>query len=155
MKDKRPNTIDIRNKRASFEYELLDRYTAGIVLYGTEIKSLRGGKGRIAESFCQFKDGELFVINMNIDPYDHTVYFNHAARRERKLLLTRTELRRLDRAVREKGLTVVPLRVFINDRGLAKMEIALARGKKLYDKRESIKDKDIRREADRAVKIKL
>ena len=78
MKDKRPNTIDIRNKRASFEYELLDRYTAGIVLYGTEIKSLRGGKGRIAESFCQFKDGELFVINMNIDPYDHTVYFNHA-----------------------------------------------------------------------------
>ncbi len=155
MKDKRPNTIDIRNKRASFEYELLDRYTAGIVLYGTEIKSLRGGKGRIAESFCQFKDGELFVINMNIDPYDHTVYFNHATRRERKLLLTRTELRRLDRAVREKGLTVVPLRVFINDRGLAKMEIALARGKKLYDKRESIKDKDIRRDADRAVKIKL
>ncbi len=155
MKDKRPNTIDIRNKRASFEYELLDRYTAGIVLYGTEIKSLRGGKGRIAESFCQFKDGELFVINMNIDPYDYTVYFNHAARRERKLLLTRTELRRLDRAVREKGLTVVPLRVFINDRGLAKMEIALARGKKLYDKRESIKDKDIRRDADRAVKIKL
>lgn len=155
MKDKRPNTIDIRNKRASFEYELLDRYTAGIVLYGTEIKSLRGGKGRIAESFCQFKDGELFVINMNIDPYDHTVYFNHAAHRERKLLLTRTELRRLDRAVREKGLTVVPLRVFINDRGLAKMEIALARGKKLYDKRESIKDKDIRRDADRAVKIKL
>ena len=155
MKDKRPNTIDIRNKRASFEYELLDRYTAGIVLYGTEIKSLRGGKGRIAESFCQFKDGELFVINMNIDPYDQTVYFNHAARRERKLLLTRTELRRLDRAVREKGLTVVPLRVFINDRGLAKMEIALARGKKLYDKRESIKDKDIRRDADRAVKIKL
>ena len=155
MKDKRPNTIDIRNKRASFEYELLDRYTAGIVLYGTEIKSLRGGKGRIAESFCQFKDGELFVINMNIDPYDHTVYFNYAARRERKLLLTRTELRRLDRAVREKGLTVVPLRVFINDRGLAKMEIALARGKKLYDKRESIKDKDIRRDADRAVKIKL
>ena len=155
MKSARPNHIDIRNKRAGFEYELLDRYTAGIVLYGTEIKSLRMGKGRIAESFCQFKDGELFVINMNIDQYDHATYFNHAARRERKLLLTRTELRRMDRSVKEKGLTVVPLRLFINDRGLAKMEIALARGKKLYDKRESIKDKDVRRNADRAVKIKL
>ena len=155
MKDKRPNTIDIRNKRASFEYELLDRYTAGIVLYGTEIKSLRGGKGRIAAGFCQFTAGELFGINMRSDSYDQPVSCTHAARRERKLLLTRTELRRLDRAVREKGLTVVPLRVFINDRGLAKMEIALARGKKLYDKRESIKDKDIRRDADRAVKIKL
>lgn len=155
MKSTRPNHIDIRNKRAGFEYELLDRYTAGIVLYGTEIKSLRMGKGRIAESFCQFKDGELFVINMNIDQYDHATYFNHAARRERKLLLTRTELRRMDRSVKEKGLTVVPLRLFINDRGLAKMEIALARGKKLYDKRESIKDKDVRRDADRAVKIKL
>lgn len=155
MKTSNPNRIDIRNKRAGFEYELLDRYTAGIVLYGTEIKSLRAGKGRVAESFCQFKDGELFMINMNIDQYDHATYFNHQARRERKLLLTRTELRRLDRSVREKGLTVVPLRLFINERGLAKMEIALARGKKLYDKREAIKDKDVRRDADRAVKIKL
>ena len=155
MKSKTSHSIDIRNKRAGFEYELLDRNTAGIVLYGTEIKSLRLGKGRIAESFCQLKDGELFVINMNFDQYAHATYFNHQARRERKLLLTRTELRRLDRSVREKGLTVVPLRLFINERGLAKMEVALARGKKLYDKREAIKDKDIRRDADRAVKIRL
>lgn len=151
----RPNNVNIQNKRASFEYELLDRYMAGIVLYGTEIKSLRLGKGRIADSFCQFKDGELFIINMNIDQYDHATYFNHAARRERKLLLTRTELRRLDRAVKEKGLTIVPLKLFINEKGLAKIEIALGRGKKLYDKREAIKDKDVRRDIDRAVKIKL
>ena len=151
----RQNHINIQNKRASFEYELLDRYTAGIVLYGTEIKSLRLGKGRIAESFCQFKDGELFIINMNIDQYDHATYFNHTAKRERKLLLTRTELRQMDRAVKEKGLTIVPLKLFINAAGLAKLEIALARGKKLYDKREAIKDKDLRRDADRSVKIKL
>ena len=151
----RQNHINIQNKRASFEYELLDRYTAGIVLYGTEIKSLRLGKGRIAESFCQFKNGELFIINMNIDQYDHATYFNHTAKRERKLLLTRTELRRMDRAVKEKGLTIVPLKLFINAAGLAKLEIALARGKKLYDKREAIKDKDLRRDADRSVKIKL
>ena len=151
----RPNNVNIQNKRASFEYELLDRYMAGIVLYGTEIKSLRLGQGRIADRFCQFKDGELFIVNMNIDQYDHATYFNHAARRERKLLLTRTELRRLDRAVKEKGLTIVPLKLFINDKGLAKIEIALGRGKKLYDKREAIKDKDVRRDMDRAVKVKL
>ena len=148
MKSK-PSDINIRNKRASFEYELLDRYTAGIVLYGTEIKSLRMGKGRIADSFCQMKDGELFVINMNIDQWDHATYFNHAAKRERKLLLTRTELRRLERSTKEKGLSIVPLRLFITETGLAKLEIALARGKKLYDKRESIKEKDVRRDMDR------
>lgn len=150
MKSK-PSDINIRNKRASFEYELLDRYTAGIVLYGTEIKSLRMGKGRIADSFCQMKDGELFVINMNIDQWDYATYFNHAAKRERKLLLTRTELRRLERSTKEKGLSIVPLRLFITETGLAKLEIALARGKKLYDKRESIKEKDVRRDMDRAM----
>ena len=150
MKSK-PSDINIRNKRASFEYELLDRYTAGIVLYGTEIKSLRMGKGRISDSFCQMKDGELFVINMNIDQWDHATYFNHAAKRERKLLLTRTELRRLERSTKEKGLSIVPLRLFITETGLAKLEIALARGKKLYDKRESIKEKDVRRDMDRAM----
>lgn len=150
MKSK-PSDINIRNKRASFEYELLDRYTAGIVLYGTEIKSLRMGKGRIADSFCQMKDGELFVINMNIDQWDHATYFNHAAKRERKLLLTRTELRRLERSIKEKGLSIVPLRLFITETGLAKLEIALARGKKLYDKRESIKEKDVRRDMDRTM----
>ena len=99
------------------------------------------GKGRIADSFCQMKDGELFVINMNIDQWDHATYFNHAAKRERKLLLTRTELRRLERSTKEKGLSIVPLRLFITETGLAKLEIALARGKKLYDKRESIRKK--------------
>lgn len=150
----RPNNINIQNKRASFEYELLDRYTAGIVLYGTEIKSLRMGKGRIAESFCQMsEDDELFIINMNIDQYSHATYFNHSARRERKLLLTRTELKKLSRAVKDKGLTIVPLRLFINQAGLAKLEIALARGKKLYDKRESIKEKDVKRDLDRLRKM--
>ena len=150
MKSK-PSDINIRNKRASFDYEFLEEYNAGIVLTGTEIKSLRMGKGRIADSFCQMKDGELFVINMNIDQWDHATYFNHAAKRERKLLLTRTELRRLERSTKEKGLSIVPLRLFITETGLAKLEIALARGKKLYDKRESIKEKDVRRDMDRAM----
>ena len=147
------NSVNIRNKRAFFDFEILDKWTAGIVLYGTEIKSLRKGKGRIAESFCQFTDrGELIVVNMYIDEYDHATYFNHVPRRERTLLLQKRELRKLWKATQEKGLTIVPLRVFINDRGLAKMEIALARGKKLYDKRESIKEKDLRRESERNLK---
>ena len=148
MKDKRPNTIDIRNKRASFEYELLDRYTAGIVLYGTEIKSLRGGKGRIAESFCQFKDGELFVINMNIDPYDHTVYFNHAARRERKLLLHKREILKLLTLSQADGYSLIPLRLYLKD-GKVKLELAVAKGKKLYDKRHDIAERDAKRAMDR------
>ncbi|MBR4403314.1 MAG: SsrA-binding protein SmpB [Flavobacteriales bacterium] len=149
----RPNNVNIQNKRASFEYELLDKFTAGIVLCGTEIKSLREGKGRIAESFCQMtEEGELYIINMNIDQYSHATYYNHSARRERKLLLTRTELRRLSRSVKDKGLTIVPLRLFINQAGLAKMEIALARGKKLYDKRETIKERDVKRDLDRLKK---
>ena len=143
------------NRKARHEYFIEDTYECGMALVGTEVKSIRLGKVNIKDSYVKIKNGEAFVVGMHISPYEKGNIFNRDPFRERKLLLTRTELRRLDRAVREKGLTVVPLRVFINDRGLAKMEIALARGKKLYDKRESIKDKDIRRDADRAVKIKL
>lgn len=137
------NTINIRNKKAKFEYEFLDTYVAGIILVGTEIKSIREGKASIAESFCEFnKNGELFVINMTIQEYSHATYFNHQPKSERKLLLQRKELKKLHKEVKNSGLTIVPLQVFINDRGFAKMKIALAKGKKLYDKREVIKDRD-------------
>ncbi|EAQ48610.1 MULTISPECIES: SsrA-binding protein SmpB [Leeuwenhoekiella] len=139
---KQANTINIKNKKARFEYELLDKYTAGIKLAGTEIKSIREGKASIAESFCEFQDNELFVINMTIQEYSHATYFNHNPKNSRKLLLNRRELNKLHKEVRNSGLTIVPLRLFINDRGLAKMQIALAKGKKLYDKREAIKERD-------------
>jgi SsrA-binding protein len=147
------NKINIKNKRARFEYELLDTYTAGIVLAGTEIKSLRSGRASISESFCEFNDrGELFVINMQIDEYSHASHFNHRPKAERKLLLNKRELNKLAKEVKTSGLTIVPLKVFINDRGLAKMNIALAKGKKLYDKRETIKDRDNKRNLDRVKK---
>lgn len=147
------NKINIKNKRARFEYELLDTYTAGIVLAGTEIKSLRSGRASISESFCEFNDrGELFVINMQIDEYSHASHFNHRPKAERKLLLNKRELNKLAKEVKTSGLTIVPLKVFINDRGLAKMNIALAKGKKLYDKRETIKDRDNKRNLDRIKK---
>ncbi len=139
---KQTNTINIKNKKARFEYEILDKYTAGIKLAGTEIKSIREGKASIAESFCEFEGHELFVINMTIQEYSHATYFNHNPKQSRKLLLNRRELNKLHKEVRTSGLTIVPLRMFINDRGLAKMEIALAKGKKLYDKREAIKERD-------------
>lgn len=139
---KQTNTINIKNKKARFEYEILDKYTAGIKLAGTEIKSIREGKASIAESFCEFEGNELFVINMTIQEYSHATYFNHNPKNSRKLLLNRRELNKLHKEVRNSGLTIVPLRLFINDRGLAKMQIALAKGKKLYDKREAIKDRD-------------
>lgn len=147
------NTINIKNKRARFEYELLDTFTAGIVLAGTEIKSLRNGRASISESFCEFNDkGELFIINMQIDEYSHASHFNHRPKAERKLLLNKRELNKLEKEVKATGLTIVPLKVFINDRGLAKMNIALAKGKKLYDKRETIKDRDNKRNLDRIKK---
>ncbi|THD67799.1 SsrA-binding protein SmpB [Robertkochia marina] len=147
------NTVNIKNKRARFEYEILDTYTAGIVLAGSEIKSIRQGKASIAESFCEFNDkGELFVINMTIQEYDHATHFNHQPKSERKLLLNKQELRKWHKQVKTSGLTIIPLRVFINDRGLAKMQVALAKGKKLYDKRESIKDRDSKRQLDRIKK---
>ncbi|MGS2739403.1 SsrA-binding protein SmpB [Sinomicrobium sp. M5D2P17] len=145
--------INIQNKRARFEFELLDKYVAGIVLTGTEIKSIRLSKASIAESFCEFNDkGELFVVNMYIEEYTHGTHYNHQPRSERKLLLNKNELRKLNKEVKNVGLTIVPLRLFINDRGLAKIEIALAKGKKTYDKRETIKDRDNKRNLDRIKK---
>ncbi|NNF18475.1 MAG: SsrA-binding protein SmpB [Flavobacteriaceae bacterium] len=138
--------INIKNKKARFEYELLDTYVAGIVLSGTEIKSIRLGKASIAESFCEFNDkGELFIINMQVDEYTHAYHFNHKPKAERKLLLHSQELKKLEKEVKASGLTIVPLNLFINDRGLAKVKIALAKGKKLYDKRDAIKDRDNKR----------
>ncbi|OMP29769.1 SsrA-binding protein SmpB [Mangrovimonas sp. DI 80] len=147
-------TVNIKNKRAKFEFEILDTYTAGIVLTGTEIKSIRDSKASIAESFCEFNDrGELFVINMTIQEYVYGNYYNHKPKAERKLLLNKRELKKLQKDVTVKGLTIVPLRVFINEKGYAKMDIALAKGKKLYDKRDTIKDRDNKRNLDRIKKI--
>jgi SsrA-binding protein len=142
--------INIRNKKASFEFFLLDKFIAGIVLTGTEIKSLRSGKASINEAYCSFTSGELFVRNMHIAEYDYGTYNNHEPKRERKLLLTRKELKKLQSKLNEKGLTLVPTYLFINDKGLAKLEIALAKGKKLYDKRETLKQKDNKRELERS-----
>lgn len=145
--------VNIKNKKARFEYEILDKYTAGIVLTGTEIKSIRQSKASIAESFCEFNDrGELFVINMTIQEFDHATYFNHRPKAERKLLLNKKELKKLQKDVQAKGLTIVPLLLFITDNGYAKLEIALAKGKKLFDKRESIKERDTKRDLDRLKK---
>ncbi|MBR9846261.1 MAG: SsrA-binding protein SmpB [Algicola sp.] len=146
--------VNIKNKKAKFEYEILDTYTAGIVLTGTEIKSIRDSKASIAEGFCEFNDrGELFVINMTIQEYMYGNYYNHKPKAERKLLLNKRELKKLEKEVNIKGNAIIPLRLFINDRGLAKLEIALGKGKKLYDKRDTIKDRDNKRNLDRIKKI--
>jgi SsrA-binding protein len=145
--------IHIKNKRARFEYELLEEYTAGLVLTGTEIKSIRNSKASIAESFCEFNErGELFTVNMHIEEYAFGTRFNHRPKAQRKLLLNKKELKKLQREVQNTGLTIVPLQLFINDKGFAKLRIALARGKKLYDKRETIKDRDNKRDLDRVKK---
>jgi len=146
-------TINIQNKKARFLYEILDKYTAGIVLTGTEIKSIRSSKASIAESFCEFNEkGELFVINMTIQEYAFGNYYNHRPKAERKLLLNKRELKKLQKEVQNTGLTIIPLRLFINDKGFAKLDIALAKGKKLFDKRETIKDRDNKRDLDRIKK---
>ena len=145
-------TINILNKRAKFDYELIEIYTAGIVLTGTEIKSLRLGKANITEGFCEFSNGELFAINTQIDEYLFGNQFNHKAKSERKLLLNKRELKKLERAIETKGLTIIPLRLYVNEKGLAKLEIALSRGKKTYDKRESLKEQDTKRDLDRIKK---
>lgn len=142
--------INIRNKRAYFEYEILDKYVAGIQLVGTEIKSVRNSKASIVEAYCRFSKDELYIINMNISEYDFGNINNHVARRDRKLLLQKKEMNKLRQKLKESGLTIIPLRMFINDRGLAKLEIGLAKGKKLHDKRESLKQKDAKRDMDRA-----
>jgi SsrA-binding protein len=135
--------INIKNKKARFEYEILDKYIAGIKLTGTEIKSIRESKARITESFCEFnEEGELFVVNMFIEEYLYGHSYNHSPKSERKLLLNKSELKKLQKEVQNVGLTIVPLRLFLTEKGWAKLEIALCRGKKIYDKREVIKDRD-------------
>lgn len=141
--------ITIKNKRAGFEYFLTEEFTAGIMLTGTEIKSVREGKANLTDAFCVFINDELFVRNMHISEYTFGTYANHEPKRDRKLLLNRRELRKIITKTREKGLTIVPTSMFINEKGLAKLNIAIAKGKKLYDKRETLKTKDIRREIDR------
>jgi SsrA-binding protein len=144
--------INIRNKRATFDYEILETWTAGIVLTGTEIKSLRLGKASLVDSYCYASGGEIWLRGLNISEYFWGTYNNHQPRRDRKLLLNRREIEKIIRALQDKGLTVVAMRVFINERGLAKVMIGLGRGRKNYDKRDYIKEKDARREMDREFK---
>lgn len=149
---KQTNTISIKNKRASFEYAFIDKYVAGIQLTGTEIKSIREGKANINDGFCVFIKNELFIRNMHIAHYFDGTYNNVEEKRDRKLLLNRQELKKLGGKLKDQGLTIIPLRLFISVKGFAKLEIALAKGKKLYDKREDIKKRDIKRDIDRQLK---
>lgn len=148
------NRINIKNKKAYFDYEIIDKLVAGMQLTGTEIKSLRLGKASLSDSYCLFRENELWVTNMRISAYDQGSYNNHDPYRDRKLLLNRKELNKLEKQTREKGLTIIALRVFINENGYAKLEIALARGMKKYDKREAIKKKDMKRDMERLGKMK-
>jgi SsrA-binding protein len=143
------NNIQIKNKKAYFEYSIMEKYTAGIVLQGTEIKSIRSGKASIAEAYCLIIENEVFIRNMNIAEYSYGTYNNHDPKRDRKLLLNRKEIKKLNNKVRETGLTIIPLLLYISPEGYAKIEIALAKGKKMYDKRETLKEKDNRREMER------
>lgn len=147
------SNILIKNKRATFDYEIIERFTAGIQLYGTEIKSIRDGKAALTDTYCTFIKNELWVKNMHIATYFFGTYNNHEVRRDRKLLLTKRELRKLERATKETGFTIVPTKLYINDKGLAKIEIGVARGKKNYDKRQSLKEKEDKRSIDRAMKM--
>lgn len=145
--------VNILNKKAKFEYQLLDQYNAGIVLTGTEIKSIRQGKASITESFCEFNEkNELFIINMFIDEYEFGNHFNHKSKSQRKLLLNKKELKKLQKEVKNSGLTIIPLKLFINDNGYAKILISLAKGKKMYDKRQVLKERENKRQLDRVKK---
>ena len=146
------SNINIKNRKATFDYEIIETFTAGIVLTGTEIKSLRQGKAGLSDTYCMVENHELWVKNMYIAEYSYGSYNNHTTHRDRKLLLTRKELSKIAKAAEQPGYSVVPLRVFINERGLAKMVFAVARGKKLYDKRQSIKDREDKRNLDRMFK---
>ena len=145
-------SVTILNRRARFEYEILEEIEAGMVLTGTEIKSLRSSKASITEAFCQFINGELYIINMMIDEYKLGTFYNHKTKRERKLLLHKTELKKFEKKLKDVGNTIIPLKMYINNKGKAKILIAVGRGKKLYDKRESIKDRENRRNIDRILK---
>jgi len=146
------NNINIKNKRASFDYELLETFVAGIVLTGTEIKSIRLGKASLVDTYCIVNRRELWVKNMNISEYFYGTYNNHESRRERKLLLNKKELQKIERLSKDTGFTIVPTKLFINEKGLAKLVIAIAKGKKSYDKRQTLKEKDDKREMNRMFK---
>jgi len=149
---RKKSPVQIKNKKASFEYFFVDEFTAGIVLTGTEIKSIRAGKASLVDTYCYITGGEVWVRGMNISPYFYGSYSNHEAKRDRKLLLTRREIHKLEEATKAVGFTIVPTLIFIDQNGRAKVDIALARGKKMYDKRQSMKEKEDRREMDRAIK---
>lgn len=151
-KIRKKSPVNIKNKKASFEYFFIETYTAGIVLTGTEIKSIRLGKASLADTFCYITNGEIWVKGMNISPYFYGSYSNHESKRERKLLLTKREIAKLQSATQQTGYTIVPLLVFIDEHGRAKIDIALCKGKKEYDKRQTLKEKEDRREMDRAMK---
>lgn len=148
------NRINIKNKKAYFNYEILETYVAGMQLKGTEIKSIRQGRASLSDSYCYFSGNELWIKNMRISEYENAAHYNHDPYRDRKLLMNRRELNKLEKQVREKGLTIVALRLFINEKGLAKTEIALVRGKRQYDKREAIKQKDLKRDMERLGKMR-
>ena len=147
------SSINIKNRKASFSYQLIDKYNAGIVLLGTEIKSIRNNLANISDAYCIFIDGELWVKNLHINEYSNSGHKNHEPKRSRKLLLNRIELNKIESKVKEKGMSIVPIRLYSNEKGKIKLEISLAIGKKIYDKRESIKEKDIKRDIDRLKKI--
>ena len=150
---RKKSPVQIKNKKAAFEYFFIEEFTAGIVLTGTEIKSIRAGKASLVDTYCTIINGELWVKGMSISPYFFGSYNNHEQKRDRKLLLTRREINRLESATKQTGYTIVPTLVFIDEKGLAKMDLALCKGKKAYDKRQTLKEKEDRREMDRAMKV--
>ncbi len=154
-KEKIPNkgkNINIKNKKASFDYLLFDKYTAGMVLTGTEIKSIRKGKASLVDTYCYINNGEIWLKNMYIAQYEQGSYNNHVERRDRKLLLTRKEIRKIQQTVKSPGFSIIPILLYVDEKGLAKLDIQIARGKKEYDKRESLKEKQDRRDIDRQFK---
>ncbi|MEA5140297.1 SsrA-binding protein SmpB [Arcicella rigui] len=148
-KDNIEKHIEIKNRRASFEYFFLEKFTAGVMLMGTEIKSIRQGKVNLTDAYCLFLNEELYIRQMNISKYNEGTHYNHEPLRDRKLLLTKKEIKKLLNKLKDQGLTIVPTRMYISERGFAKIDIALAKGKKLYDKRDSIKEKDVKRSMER------
>lgn len=149
MSEKIVKKVDIKNRRASFEYFFLEDYTAGLALTGTEIKSIRQGKVNFQDAYCLFMDGELYLRSLHISPYTEGTHYNHDPIRDRKLLLTKRELRKLNESLKDQGVTIIPVRLFTTERGFAKLHIALAKGKKQYDKRETIKERDVKRETEK------
>lgn len=149
MKNKIEGRVSIQNRQARFEYEILESFVAGIVLKGTEIKSIRQSQVQMSDAYCQFREGELYIVNLYIAPYEKGTYNNHNPRQDRKLLLKKVELNKLVKKAEEKGMTMIPLRLFINEKGYAKLDFGLGRGKKLYDKREDIKARDVKRDLER------